>query len=70
MSVHSGYVCIALPENRLQELNISMMVPDNQDRHRTAYTITVDYKHGMSFPYSDFAQKYNVVRDHDWHFRT
>jgi len=23
-----------------------MMVPENQDRHRTAYTITVDYKHG------------------------
>lgn len=23
-----------------------MMVPHNQERHRTAYTITVDYKHG------------------------
>jgi hypothetical protein len=22
------------------------MVPDNQERHRTAYTVTVDYKHG------------------------
>ena len=23
-----------------------MMVPDNQERHKTAYTVTVDYKHG------------------------
>lgn len=25
-----------------------MMVPQNEERHRTAYTVTVDYKHGMS----------------------
>jgi 3,4-dihydroxy-2-butanone 4-phosphate synthase len=24
------------------------MVPDNQERHRTAYTVTVDYKHGTT----------------------
>ena len=42
----SGYICIALPAERLAELEIPMMVPNNQERHRTAYTITVDYKHG------------------------
>ena len=26
-----------------------MMVPDNQERHKTAYTVTVDYKHGGIF---------------------
>ena len=25
-----------------------MMVPENEDRHRTAYTVTVDYKHGTT----------------------
>jgi len=25
-----------------------MMVPDNQERHKTAYTVTVDYKHGTT----------------------
>lgn len=25
-----------------------MMVPQNEERHRTAYTVTVDYKHGTS----------------------
>jgi len=44
----SGYICISLPEKRLEELEIPMMVPLNQDRHRTAYTVTVDYKHGTT----------------------
>ncbi|KAG6827663.1 hypothetical protein H0H92_010859 [Tricholoma furcatifolium] len=44
----SGYICIALPGERLNELEIPMMVPDNQERHRTAYTVTVDYKHGTT----------------------
>lgn len=44
----SGYICVALPGERLEELEIPMMVPDNQERHRTAYTVTVDYKHGTS----------------------
>lgn len=33
-----------------------MMVPHNQERHRTAYTITVDYKHGT--------QHFALIREH------
>jgi len=44
----SGYICVALPGDRLEELEIPLMVPENQERHRTAYTVTVDYKHGTS----------------------
>jgi len=44
----SGYICCALPGARLEELRIPMMVPDNQDNHRTAFTVTVDYKHGTT----------------------
>lgn len=44
---HSGYICISLPGERLEALSIPMMVPQNEERHRTAYTVTVDYKHGM-----------------------
>lgn len=43
-----GYICICLPAERLQELDIKMMVDDNQEKHRTAYTVTCDYKHGKS----------------------
>ncbi|KAI0682601.1 3,4-dihydroxy-2-butanone 4-phosphate synthase [Earliella scabrosa] len=44
----SGYICVSLPGERLEELAIPMMVPENEDRHRTAYTVTVDYKHGTT----------------------
>ncbi|EPT01241.1 hypothetical protein FOMPIDRAFT_1023355 [Fomitopsis schrenkii] len=44
----SGYICIALPAERLEELNIPMMVDENQDPHRTAYTVTVDYRNGTT----------------------
>ncbi|KAG1889450.1 GTP cyclohydrolase II [Suillus subluteus] len=44
----SGYICIYLPEERLNKLEIPMMVPNNQERHKTAYTVTVDYKHGTT----------------------
>jgi len=44
----SGYVCIALPPARLEQLEIPMMVLNNQERHRTAYAVTVDYKHGTT----------------------
>lgn len=42
----SGYICISLPSERLQELEVPMMVEQNEDPHRTAYTVTVDYKYG------------------------
>ncbi|KAI5452488.1 3,4-dihydroxy 2-butanone 4-phosphate synthase [Naganishia albida] len=44
----SGYICISLPEERLQQLEIPMMVPENQERHKTAYTVTVDAKNGTT----------------------
>jgi len=51
---HSGYICIPLPGERLEALSIPMMVPQNEERHRTAYTVTVDYKHGMYPTFSPF----------------
>ena len=48
--LYSGYICVSLPGDRLEALSIPMMVPQNEERHRTAYTITVDYKHGTSAP--------------------
>ncbi|KZP01659.1 3,4-dihydroxy-2-butanone 4-phosphate synthase [Calocera viscosa TUFC12733] len=44
----SGYICISLPGERLDELQLPLMVPQNEERHRTAYTITADYKYGTS----------------------
>ncbi|KAJ7606172.1 GTP cyclohydrolase II [Mycena polygramma] len=44
----SGYICIALPGDRLEQLQLPLMVSQNLERHRTAYTVTVDYKHGVT----------------------
>ena len=48
--VGSGYICICLPGDRLDQLAIPMMVHTNEEKHRTAYTVTVDYKHGQYSP--------------------
>ena len=41
----SGFICLSLTPERLAELEIPMMVPNNTEKHKTAYTVTVDYKH-------------------------
>lgn len=43
-----GLICVALTGERLDELNIPLMVQDNSDLHSTAFTITVDYRFGTS----------------------
>jgi len=44
----SGFVCISLHPSIIEYLALPMMVPQNTDRHKTAYTITLDYKHGTT----------------------
>lgn len=44
----SGYLCAPLPEQRADELALPLMVPDNEDSRRTAYTITVDAAEGVT----------------------
>jgi 3,4-dihydroxy 2-butanone 4-phosphate synthase / GTP cyclohydrolase II len=44
----SGVVCAPLPPSRLDHLQLPLMVADNTETLRTAYTVTVDYRHGTS----------------------
>lgn len=37
---------MAVPPERLDELEIPLMIENNTEKHRTAYTHTVDYKPG------------------------
>ena len=39
----SGLICLPMVGNRLDELEIPMMVMDNTDAHHTAFTISIDY---------------------------
>jgi len=44
----SGVVCVPLPGERLDELGLPLMVFDNTESQRTAFTISVDSRHGTS----------------------
>jgi 3,4-dihydroxy 2-butanone 4-phosphate synthase/GTP cyclohydrolase II len=44
----SGVICAPLTGDRLDELDIPLMVRDNTESHRTAFTYSVDYRHGTS----------------------
>jgi 3,4-dihydroxy 2-butanone 4-phosphate synthase/GTP cyclohydrolase II len=37
-----GLICMPIIKERLQELNIGMMVTENTDTHKTAFTVSVD----------------------------
>src|SRR6185503_18911902 len=40
----SGVVCVPMEEERLAQLQLPLMVRDNTESHRTAFTISVDSK--------------------------
>jgi 3,4-dihydroxy 2-butanone 4-phosphate synthase/GTP cyclohydrolase II len=44
----SGVICAPLTGERLDDLEIPLMVRDNTEAQRTAFTYTVDYRHGTS----------------------
>ncbi|KAI8849549.1 DHBP synthase RibB-like alpha/beta domain-containing protein [Chytridium lagenaria] len=44
----SGLICVAMPGDRLDKLELPLMVANNQDSYRTAYTISVDLATGTS----------------------
>jgi 3,4-dihydroxy 2-butanone 4-phosphate synthase / GTP cyclohydrolase II len=44
----SGVICVALPGERLDALALPLMVANNTESMGTAYTVTVDYRHGTS----------------------
>lgn len=44
----TGIVCISLPSERLDELRLPQMVPENTESHKTAFTISVDSLHGTT----------------------
>jgi 3,4-dihydroxy 2-butanone 4-phosphate synthase/GTP cyclohydrolase II len=44
----SGVVCVAMTEARSRQLHLPLMVKNNQDNKRTAFTVTVDAKAGVT----------------------
>lgn len=44
----SGLICVPATADRLDELALPLMVTDNTDSHDTAFTVSVDYRHGTT----------------------
>ena len=44
----SGIVCAPMPREEARRLNLAPMVADNDAPHATAFTVSVDYKHGTT----------------------
>lgn len=44
----SGIVCLCLPEERVRSLELPMMVANNTNRNRTAFTISIEAAEGVT----------------------
>ena len=44
----SGIVCTPMPRSEAKRLNLTAMVADNDAPHTTAFTVSVDFKHGTT----------------------
>ena len=44
----SGIVCTPMPREEAKRLNLNAMVAENDSAHTTAFTVSVDFKHGTS----------------------
>lgn len=44
----SGIICVAITADRAKKLQLPQMVTDNQDDKKTAFTVSVDYKVGIT----------------------
>jgi 3,4-dihydroxy 2-butanone 4-phosphate synthase/GTP cyclohydrolase II len=44
----SGIVCAPMPKEEAKRLNLNAMVAENDSAHTTAFTVSVDFKHGTS----------------------
>ena len=43
-----GLICLALTEERSQQLELSLMSSQNQSRHQTAFTVSIEAREGIS----------------------
>jgi 3,4-dihydroxy 2-butanone 4-phosphate synthase len=44
----SGIVCLCLTEERCKKLNLNLMVQENTSKNKTAFTISIEAKNGVS----------------------
>jgi 3,4-dihydroxy 2-butanone 4-phosphate synthase/GTP cyclohydrolase II len=57
----TGILCVALTQERARTLRLPLMVEENQDSKKTAFTVSVDYKVGLTTGVSA-TERANTVR--------
>ncbi len=57
----TGILCVAMTADRARELRLPLMVEENQDSKKTAFTVSVDYKVGITTGVSS-TERANTVR--------
>jgi 3,4-dihydroxy 2-butanone 4-phosphate synthase/GTP cyclohydrolase II len=57
----TGILCVAMTADRARELRLPLMVEENQDSKKTAFTVSVDYKVGITTGVSA-TERANTVR--------
>jgi 3,4-dihydroxy 2-butanone 4-phosphate synthase/GTP cyclohydrolase II len=62
----SGYVCAPMSQERADALQLPLMVVDNADPLRTAYTVTVDARTGVSTGISAADRAHTIRTLADW----
>jgi 3,4-dihydroxy 2-butanone 4-phosphate synthase / GTP cyclohydrolase II len=66
MAIHGrGLVCVSMTRDRLEELDLKLMVPENSEKFCTAFTISVDAREGTTTGISarDRARTVQVLLD-------
>lgn len=43
-----GLICLALPEEKVKKLNLPMMVSENESRHQTGFTVSIEAREGVT----------------------
>ena len=57
----TGILCVAMTQDRARTLHLPLMVEENQDSKKTAFTVSVDYKVGLTTGVSA-QERANTVR--------
>ena len=58
----SGVICVPMTGDRLDELELPLMVPVNTEANRTAFTVSVDARHGTTTGISAFDRATTIER--------
>jgi 3,4-dihydroxy 2-butanone 4-phosphate synthase/GTP cyclohydrolase II len=62
-----GLICLAMTRERVQELGLHLMAPNNQTRHQTAFTVSIEAREGVTTGISaaDRAHTISVAINHN-----